>query len=973
MIGKIVSHYRILEHIGGGGMGVVYRAEDTKLGRPVALKFLPAEFTRDPDARKRFLREAQTSSTLQHKNICTIHEIGETNEGQLFIAMDYYEGETLKQILERGPVPIDRSLEIITQIAEGIAAAHDHGIIHRDVKPANIIVTPEGTVKILDFGLAKAQDLSTITMMGRTPGTVAYMSPEQSVGGVVDKRTDIWSVGVVFYEMLTGKRPFEGESEQGLIYAITNMKQLSPRSIYGEIPVSVERIVQKTLQKNPDDRFASAEDFLSLLGDSKKNKSFPQNVIVFLSNVQFLTRRERVAIAVIVILVIGAVFGVRSLHRSSQVRWAETDILPEIKRLAREDNFLPAFRLARKVEELIPDNPQFQRASKEMSGIVFLKTNPEGAEVLLRKYANDDTVWESIGRTPLDSVRFPAGFARVRILKEGYVPLEAGLYVWQETRWPEPTRASYKLERNESARNRMVNIPAGTSDPLLLFMNLPEVPIDEFYIDTYEVTNKEYKQFVDSGGYRKKEYWSIPFKNNGKIIPWQTAMQRCVDKTQQSGPSMWSEGTYPIGEDQFPVGGINWYEAAAYAKFAKKKLPTVFQWTLAAGFEQGSFIINASNLNGKGLAAVGEYHGVGPYGTYDMAGNVREWCWNEMEGGRCIIGGSWEDAPYTLYKWSGLSPFDRSVTNGFRCIQNTEVRPDTGRAWQLVKQRETLDCRTVKPCSEDTYSYIKRMYAYDQSDLRPVVESRDSTSEEWIKERIVVDAAYSNERLPMDIFIPRKAVQPMQPVLYFPGSSAFEVRDSRWLQMYMIDFIIRSGRAVVYPIYKGTYERGPFETDTWSRRRDRCVMMCKDAMRAIDYIMTRPDFDRDKIGYNGLSLGANVAFIILALEPRIKAAVLMGGGFGQTLETAKYPEMFYPNFGPRVKTPVLVLNGRYDCIYPVEECQRPFFEILGTPKEQKKHYLSNSDHVVLREDQLRETLSWFDAYLGPVRPTQTKN
>jgi len=966
MTGKTISHYRILDHIGGGGMGVVYKAEDTKLKRIVALKFLPSEFTRDQDARKRFLREAQTVSSLQHRNICTIHEVAENDDGQLYIVMDYYQGETLKQILERGPLQIKKTFELIAQVAEGIAAAHKHGIIHRDIKPANIMITPDGLVKILDFGLAKAQNVSTITMIGRTPGTVAYMSPEQAVGGIVDTRSDIWSVGVLLYEMLTGQRPFQGDVEQGLIYAITNLKQPTPRSINSKIPISIERVVQKALQKNPNDRISSAEDFLSLLGDIQKNKSFSQQLISLLSNVQFLTRKEKIIISFVFVFMLGALFGIQSLLHSSHVRWAETDILPGIIKLAREEKFLPAFRLTRKVEKLIPDNPKFQHALKEMSGFVILKTNPEGAEVQLRNYANDDTVWESIGRTPLDSVRFPAGFMRVRILKDGFVPLEVGLYVWQTIRWIEPIRVTYKLEKNESKLNRMVNVPAGTTDPVVLFMNLPKVLIDEFSIDRYEVSNKEYKHFVDSGGYGKQEYWDIPFTDNGGKISWPEAMKKFVDKTKLPGPSTWSEGTYPIGEDQFPVGGISWYEAAAYAKFVKKKLPSVFHWTLVAGFEQGSFIINTSNLNTKGSAPVGKYQGVGPFGTYDMAGNVREWCWNEMENGRCIIGGSWEDAPYTLYKWLGLSPFNRSATNGFRCMQSTENLPDTGSAWQFVRQREVIDCRTVKPISKETYSYIRRMYAYDQSDLRSVVESIDSTSEEWIKERIVIDAAYSNERLPMDIFIPRNAKEPIQPILFFPGSAAFDDRDSRWLQMHMIDFIIRSGRAVIYPIYKGTYERGPFNRDTRSRSRDLYIMMCKDAMRSIDYIITRSDFNTEKIGYNGLSLGGNIGFIILALEPRIKAAVFMGSGFGQSLTTAEYPEIFYPNFGPKVKTPVIMLNGRYDCIYPVEECQRPFFEILGTPKEYKKHFLSNSDHVVLREDQIRETLNWFDKYLGPV-------
>ena len=196
LIGQTVSHYRILEYLGGGGMGVVYKAQDLKLDRPVALKFLPPELTRDPEAKQRFIHEAKAASALQHPNICTIHDIDQTEDGQIFIVMDLYEGETLKSRIEHGPAGIDEAVEISLQMARGLAKAHEHGIVHRDVKPANVIVTCDGLVKIVDFGLAKLTGLTMLTKVGSTVGTAAYMSPEQARGEEVDQRADVWSRSV---------------------------------------------------------------------------------------------------------------------------------------------------------------------------------------------------------------------------------------------------------------------------------------------------------------------------------------------------------------------------------------------------------------------------------------------------------------------------------------------------------------------------------------------------------------------------------------------------------------------------------------------------------------------------------------------------------------------------------------------------------------------------------------------------------
>ncbi|MBF8296360.1 MAG: hypothetical protein HW389_2905 [Bacteroidetes bacterium] len=218
MIGETISHYHVLEKLGGGGMGVVYKAEDIKLKRLVALKFLPPDLTSDPRSKERFAHEAQAASSLEHPNICTVHDIGDTDEGQTFIVMSYYDGETLKRKLSRGPLKVEQALEIAAQIADGLAKAHDNGIVHRDIKPANIMISREGSVKILDFGLAKLAGETRLTKTGSTVGTLMYMAPEQVHGQEVDARADIWALGVLLQEMITGVAPFRGEHEGALLY-----------------------------------------------------------------------------------------------------------------------------------------------------------------------------------------------------------------------------------------------------------------------------------------------------------------------------------------------------------------------------------------------------------------------------------------------------------------------------------------------------------------------------------------------------------------------------------------------------------------------------------------------------------------------------------------------------------------------------------------------------------------------------------
>jgi len=270
MIGKTISHYKIIEKLGQGGMGVVYKAEDLKLKRKVALKFLPLDLTCDSAAKERFIHEAQTVSALEHPNICTVYEIDKTEDGQLFICMAYYDGETLKEMKKGGPFKLKETIDVVIQVVEGLAIAHETGITHRDIKPANIIVTKRKEVKIVDFGLAKLAGQTSLTKAGTTMGTVAYKSPEQTRGEEVDHRTDIWSIGVVLYEMISGQLPFKGEYEQAVVYSILNENVKPIAGMRADIPLELEMIVNKCLEKDPDYRYQAVSDLLPDLKRAKR-------------------------------------------------------------------------------------------------------------------------------------------------------------------------------------------------------------------------------------------------------------------------------------------------------------------------------------------------------------------------------------------------------------------------------------------------------------------------------------------------------------------------------------------------------------------------------------------------------------------------------------------------------------------------------------------------------------------------------
>ena len=279
MLDRTISHYKITEKLGEGGMGIVYKAEDTKLERPVALKFLAAHAIEDPEHKARFVREAKAAARLDHPNICSVYEIDEA-EGQTFLAMAYLEGQTVKDKIAERPLKLDEALDIAVQTAQGLQAAHEKDIVHRDIKSANLMVTPQDQVKIMDFGLAQLADRSRLTETTTILGTPSYMSPEQAVGDKTDRRTDLWSLGVVLYEMVTGRLPFKGERQEAILYGITNEEPEPVTAQRVGLPLEIEWIIGKALAKHRDERYQHAEDLLvDLRGLQKKLESGKSTIL----------------------------------------------------------------------------------------------------------------------------------------------------------------------------------------------------------------------------------------------------------------------------------------------------------------------------------------------------------------------------------------------------------------------------------------------------------------------------------------------------------------------------------------------------------------------------------------------------------------------------------------------------------------------------------------------------------------------
>ena len=387
--GTKLGPYVIESLLGAGGMGEVYRARDVRLQRTVAIKVLPAHLSSDPELHARFEQEAKSISGLQHPNICVIHDIG-SQDGVDFMVMEYVAGQTLDKLIPAGGLATDVAVKYAAQVAEALSRAHASGIVHRDLKPSNIMVDESALVKVLDFGLAKlaasasvmsAEAATMATTPGMIMGTVAYMSPEQAEGKPVDARSDIFSFGSVFYEMLTGRRAFEGQSSAALLSSVMRDEPRPLNELKRDLPPEVRRIVTRCLRKDPTARYASGAELAHELKNCR-DLLFPESgAVLSPARIAREARRPRVLLPLLLTLILLLTAVVWLVRRYREARWAREVAVPEISQLADQGKFGDAYALAVKAEKSIADDPALAKLWPVISYQLSLETTPPGVDV----------------------------------------------------------------------------------------------------------------------------------------------------------------------------------------------------------------------------------------------------------------------------------------------------------------------------------------------------------------------------------------------------------------------------------------------------------------------------------------------------------------------------------------------------------------------------------------------------------------
>ena len=688
-------------------------------------------------------------------------------------------------------------------------------------------------------------------------------------------------------------------------------------------------------------------------------------------------RRARYVIVAMALMLVAA-SGFWLVRRGSGQRWLLQDALPRIEAYLDVADWENAYALARTAQQRVPDSPELAAVWTRMSWRVTIHSKPEGARVFRQSYDAQSDEWEELGQTPLVDVRVPYGLSKLRLEKEGYRPLLRAIG-GAHLNWTELKRVSddellvgpdtFTLDTDRTLPPRMVRVSGWK------FIDRGDtVAMRDFFIDQYEVTNKEFKAFVDAGGYQKQQLWD-PIVVNGQTVPWAQAMARFVDRTGRPGPSTWEAGDFPSGEADFPVSGVSWYEAAAYARFARRELPTARHWQEALANSMFPWLLPASNFGGKGPRAVTASHAFSHVGAFDLTGNAREWTATAIGTARIILGGSWNDPYYVAgLTDSSAPPEDRSPGNGFRLALTFDDSAAARHAHaSMVRSTTASPVIAQVPVSDDVYAAYSRVFDYDRGPLDASIESTDTTLL-WIRQRVRFSAGYADERMLLHLYLPVRGRPPYQTVVYWPGWDTFWLDDADEYFAKQADFIVKSGRAVAFPIYRGIFERrvgdarrrASFGTAEY---RDNTIYTVKDLRRSIDYLETRADVNTRAIGFYGYSWGGVNGPVALAQEPRLRVAVIQIGLLPPMTAT---PEVDPVNALPRVRVPTLLFSGEFDAMVPMENSNR-YFSLIGSSATEKRRVIAIGGHFIPRALVIRESLDWYDKFLGPVNTAAARN
>ena len=694
-------------------------------------------------------------------------------------------------------------------------------------------------------------------------------------------------------------------------------------------------------------------------------------------------RKGWVAAASALVLVLAGVL-TWSLEQRGDERRAREVALPEIEQLIEADEVIEAFTRIQELELLLPSDPLLLKFRDAVSTPASIRTKPSSVQVSYRPDDITDAEWIPLGLSPLEKVRLPNGHLQLRFEGEALVTTHrlvrnpTGLLhnfdasPMARELWPEGV---FELAAVEEGREGMAYVEPWSANIALPHHQIePAAFVPAYFIDIHEVTNAEYQSFVDAGGYSEYRYWSnLDFGES----EWPERVATFTDQTNQPGPAGWEMGRFRPGDDQLPVTGVSWFEAAAYCHYAGKELPTFYHWYRAAldymevVTPVAPAVIRQSNFAGKGLAPVGQYPAISFYGLQDMGGNAREWLANADGEMRWIAGGAWNQTPYMFLDEEFEIPGARGPANGFRCMVNADGEPTPEPLTAATDLRGGTDPRTVTPVDEETYTIYRDQFGYLKQDPGSQLLSTEQMAY-WRQEKVRIDSPYSAEGMEVLLLIPDNAVPPLQALVMMPGSDAFfsgaRLDGYDWADYEpSLAAVLQSGRALVLPVWDGTFGRGlrlsssPDAQEWREFTRSRGLRWRQDLGATLDYLETREEIDSSGIGYLGISAGASAPLSMLAVEPRVKTAVLVAGGLSGLDD---HPLVQPANHAPRITIPVLMINGRYDQNFPLESRQQPLFDLLGADADRKKHVIYDSGHIGYPvSQQHREINAWLDKWL----------